>query len=101
MLMLIFRRSQPVYRVDDLFEAAMINIESNRIFLRDYAMDGSDLENILRFTGDAEVATHSSWGPLTRDETLEYLNNSLLAIDTQPRMSFALALVLKSSGDLI
>ncbi|WP_141732679.1 GNAT family N-acetyltransferase [Oligoflexus tunisiensis] len=79
----------------------MIKIESKRTFLRDYARDGSDLESILRFTGDPEVATHSSWGPLTRDETMDYMNKALMAIDAQPRVNFALALVLKSTNELI
>jgi RimJ/RimL family protein N-acetyltransferase len=79
----------------------MVNIVSLRTLLRDYATDGSDLESVLRFTGDPVVATHSSWGPLGRAETIDFLNNALAAIDMRPRTNFGLALVLRSTDELI
>jgi [ribosomal protein S5]-alanine N-acetyltransferase len=79
----------------------MTPIETPRLLLREYKDDLSDLESILTFTGDPEVARHSSWGPLSRPEALAFLKEAVSNIQTQPRMGYALALVLRSTHELI
>lgn len=76
-------------------------LETERLWIRDYAEDGSDLPDILRFTTDPLVATHSSWGPLTKEETLDYLAKSLGFAEVNPRLHYALAVVSKSQNEVI
>lgn len=79
----------------------IIKIEDNRILLREYKSDASDLESALKFIGDPEVAAHSSWGPLNREESVDWLNGAIAAQDIHPRLSYGLALVVKSTDELI
>ncbi|MDQ3234413.1 MAG: GNAT family N-acetyltransferase, partial [Pseudobdellovibrionaceae bacterium] len=79
----------------------MTSIESTRLLIRDYRDDLSELESILKFVGDPEVARHSSWGPLSRAEALAFLQEAVSAVQTQPRMSYSLALVIRSTDELI
>jgi RimJ/RimL family protein N-acetyltransferase len=81
--------------------AAGIKIEAQRILLREYKSDASDLESTLKFVGDPEVAKNSSWGPLNRDEAVDWLKGAIAAKDILPRLSFGLALVVKSTDELI
>lgn len=79
----------------------MLTIDTARAVLRDYENTASELESLCRFLGDPDVATHSSWGPLTRGETADFLAGAELASRAQPRRNYALALRLKTDGDLI
>jgi [ribosomal protein S5]-alanine N-acetyltransferase len=79
----------------------MIAIESPRLCLRDYQSGAVELESVFQFTGDPEVATYSSWGPLTRAETMTFLEKAWAAQSLQPRLNYSLALVVKGSDDLI
>lgn len=76
-------------------------IEGPRILLRDYRSDASDLDVALAFVSDPEVATHSSWGPLNRQEATDWLQSVIAAQKCQPRIAFQLALIIKSTDDLI
>jgi RimJ/RimL family protein N-acetyltransferase len=75
-------------------------LKTQRLVLRDYKTDISELDAIFEFTGDALVATHSSWGPLTRDETLIWLNNAVLAQKIEPRAGYELGIYLGSTGKI-
>ncbi|HYX38414.1 MAG TPA: GNAT family N-acetyltransferase, partial [Oligoflexus sp.] len=79
----------------------MTSIESTRLLLRDYRDDLSELESILKFVSDPEVARHSSWGPLSRAEALAFLKEVVSAVHAQPRMNYSLALLIRSTDELI
>ncbi len=78
-----------------------LTIEGPRILLRDYRSDASDLNSVLAFVTDPEVATHSSWGPLKQQEAADWLQTVIAAQTSQPRIAFQLALIIKSTDDLI
>lgn len=76
-------------------------IETQRLWLRDYRNDASDLPLVLAFVSDPEVATHSTWGPLDEAEAREWLHNVITSQKAVPRIAFPLALVLKSTDEVI
>ncbi|MBU6153722.1 MAG: GNAT family N-acetyltransferase [Bdellovibrionales bacterium] len=78
-----------------------IELKSQRLVLRDYKADLSEIDAIFEFTGDALVATHSSWGPLTRDETLDWLNDAVRVQNTEPRAGFELGVCLAATGRIV
>lgn len=76
-------------------------IETQRLRLRDYRSDASDLPAVLTFVSDPEVATHSAWGPLDEDEARQWLHNVIKSQKAVPRIAFPFALVLKSTDEVI
>lgn len=74
---------------------------TSRLRLRDYRSDASDLAAVLAFVSDPEVATHSAWGPLDEVEALQWLQTVINAQKSVPRIAFPLALVLKSTDEVI
>ena len=78
-----------------------MNLETERLLLRDYLEDLSDLESVLLFTTDSLVATHSSWGPLTEEETREWLGKTLSYVGEVPRTHYELAIVDRETGEVI
>ena len=78
-----------------------ITIETTRLLIRDYKSDLSEIEEVFAFTGDPVVATHSSWGPLTREATAEVLRSANQSAVQNPRLIYQLAIVLRASNALI
>jgi ribosomal-protein-alanine N-acetyltransferase len=81
--------------------SGVTELKTQRLVLRDYQTDISELDAIFGFTGDALVATHSSWGPLTRDETLIWLNNAVRAQKIEPRVVYELGIYLDTTGKIL
>lgn len=78
-----------------------MNLKTERLLLRDYREDLSDLESVLSFTTDSLVATHSSWGPLTEEETKEWLGKTLSYVREVPRTHYELAIEDRETGEVI
>lgn len=55
--------------------SVIIKIETDRLLLREYKSEASELESALQFVSDPEVAIHSSWGPLSREEATDWLKD--------------------------
>jgi ribosomal-protein-alanine N-acetyltransferase len=80
-------------------ELLMKAIETKRLLLRD--MVASDLREVHEYASEPDVVRFMHWGPNTEDETREFIEKSILAQKEKPRRDFDIAIILKSTGDLI
>jgi RimJ/RimL family protein N-acetyltransferase len=76
-----------------------MELETLRLQLREYRNE--DLEPIHAFTGDAEVAKYSTWGPLTREETDAWLKEAIAGRSHSPRLAHEWAITLKPECPII
>ena len=74
-------------------------LETNRLFLRDFQQD--DVKAVHEYAGDPRVAEHSSWGPLSLDETRKYVEAALNEQLNPIRQVFELGVVRKVDNRLI
>jgi ribosomal-protein-alanine N-acetyltransferase len=70
-------------------------IQTARLLLREFVP--GDFEDVHALTRDPEVARHSSWGPLSEEETKAWLAQTLEAAQTQARTVFEVAVTLREN----
>lgn len=77
----------------------MPTLETSRLLLRDF--EETDWQAVHRYAADPKVVRYMTWGPNTEEETRTYLALTRAAQQSQPRLDFELALILKSKQRLI
>lgn len=74
-------------------------LESNRLILR--LFKSSDVELLLNYRGNPEVAKYQLWEPFTRDQALDFVHKYKSAKEFVPGEWFGMAIELKETGQLI
>lgn len=77
----------------------MFPLNTERLILRDIVAD--DLPAVHEYASDSEVVRFMDWGPSTEQESHDYIQKTLAQQRDAPRYHFDLAVVLRSSGQLI
>lgn len=77
----------------------MMRLETNRLILRDYEL--SDVEAVHCYSSDPLTVKYMLWGPNTHAESLNFIKHSIQESKKEPRGSYDLAIIEKSSHHLI
>jgi [ribosomal protein S5]-alanine N-acetyltransferase len=72
---------------------------TERLLLRDFAED--DWPDLHAIESDPEVARYQSFEPRTRADTQAYLQGTLIEARAQPRRTYDLAVVLRTSDGVV
>ncbi|MFE3742772.1 GNAT family N-acetyltransferase [Streptomyces sp. NPDC059134] len=76
-----------------------VDRDSARMALRELTLD--DVDAVLAVYGSAEVTTHLSFSPRSRDEVDGIVARSMASATVEPRDEYALALTEKDHGELV
>lgn len=78
---------------------ADVRLETPRLVLRELALE--DAAAVQAWATDPEVYRYMPWGPNSLEQTTEFVQGAMAARRAQPRSTFELAFVAKSSGEVI
>lgn len=76
-----------------------MKLDTQRLQLRDYLP--SDIEAVHHYGQDLQVVKYMLWGPNTKEETQAFINQAITESLIEPRHSYNLAVIEKTSGHLI
>jgi [ribosomal protein S5]-alanine N-acetyltransferase len=74
-------------------------LETPRLLLREF--EQASWLAVQQYAADPEVVRYLTWGPNTEEETRTFLARTLAAQQSQPRLDFELAVILKGERRLI
>lgn len=76
-----------------------VRIDGDRVYLREF--EPGDLDATLQIVGDPDVTWHLSFDTRTRQQQAELLTADIERAKTEPRPDYYLAIIEKSSGQLV
>ena len=79
--------------------SGQFRLETGRLIIRDRVE--SDCQAVLEYASDMETVKYMEWGPNTEEQTRGFLESGALAMATNPRNDFELAVTLRDGGKLI
>lgn len=74
-------------------------VETKRLILRELSED--DLEDIYEFKSDPQVVKYLTWGPSSREQTLQSLRKQIAFQNEENRQMYILAVEMKSTKKVI
>lgn len=74
-------------------------LTTDRMIIRDFTL--ADEEAVHDYGSDPEVVRYMPWGPNTREETRGFLERVTATQQQHPRLAYEMALVLRSTNQLI
>ncbi len=77
----------------------LLPIRTERLVLRDFVH--GDVSAVHEYGSDAEVVRFMPWGPNTMEDTVAFVERSIVAQSRSPRVDFELAVTLADGGALI
>ena len=88
--------SKPICSQPDV---CMKTITTKRLILRELRKE--DEKAVHEFSSDSEVTRYMNWGPNTEQDTRSFIRRAIADQNSQPRMDYRLAVVLKLENKLI
>ncbi|WP_128657496.1 GNAT family N-acetyltransferase [Paenibacillus sp. 598K] len=76
-----------------------IEMETERLTLREFTIE--DVPAVQRYASDPLVVRYMIWGPNRLEETEQFVAQAIAMQGQNPRRDYEVAVVLKSSGELI
>lgn len=77
----------------------MVLIETERLILQEYKT--SDWQAAHVYCQQAEILKYEAWGPNTKEQTQEFIQQAIAFSKEEPRRTFELCIVLKEKAVLI
>lgn len=74
-----------------------MELTTDRLRLRDFEL--ADFEAVHAFASREDVVTHVAWGPNSREDTQQFLDECLAGRGGEPRASYTLAIVPRGTDD--
>ena len=77
----------------------MIQIETERLLLREYQM--SDWRAVHHYAQQKDILIYENWGPNTEEQTKDFIRRAMAGRAARPRRVFELGIILKEVQTLI